>query len=265
MKFAPFCFLLILCIVANAQKKKPFGPSEHISEKNVFYLELLGGGILPTMKYEGTNYDTYKSDRFTAQTEGIGFRIQSTKMFSYGALISYRSQGVSFPDQNKYLLHTNYLNAFVPVEVGWPLSKSKRKATPMVLAFAGPYAAYFLNGNTDINGNESPITLSEIAQWDAGVEAGIGLRIPTFSVQGKSDLGLKVSYYYGLVNSFPETVDNIPSENLDSHLLSGTGSRFNRGIRLTISYSMSFGSKNPQTFTAGGNGKSTYKRFLNIH
>lgn len=265
MKHLPLVILVLISVAVSAKKNAPFGPTVQQYENNVFYLELLGGGIMPSMKFEGTNFDNYQSGRFTGQTEGIGFRIQSTKSFSYGALISYRAQGLSVPDQNKYLLNTNYLNLFVPLEFGVHLIQSKRKASPVLLGFAGPYAAYFLNGNAEAGGEEYPITSAEISQWDAGIEVGLGLRIPTFSLQGKSDLNLKVSYYYGLMNTYPNFDAAYPEENLDILLLSKTGSRFNRGIRFTFSYALSFGKGTPQTFTAGGDGKKTYRRFLNVH
>ena len=265
MKLLPLVILLILAYASNAQKHRPFGPTEQASEKNVFYLELLGGGIFPGMKFNGTPFDSYRSERFTGQTEGMGFRIQATTFVSYGALISYRSQGVSFPEQQNYLMHANYMNLFVPVEFGVRVGKSKRKARPKVLAFAGPYAAYLLKGDVERGKNEYALSTDEINQWDAGIEGGIGLRIPTFSLQGKSDLNFKVSYYYGLLNTYPEFGANYPEENLDQLLLSKTGSRVNQGLRFTISYAISFGGNKPESFTAGGDGKKTYKRFLNVH
>lgn len=265
MKFLPLIILLILSTVVSAQKHRPFGPTAQQYEKNVFFLELMGGGILPSMKFDGTNFDNYQTGRFTGQTEGIGFRIQNTKYFSYGALFSYRAQGLSIPEQDNYLMHTNNLNLYVPAELNLRLIESNQKASPVVLAFAGPYVAYFLNGNAEVGKTDYPITTDEMAQWDAGVEAGVGLRIPTFSVQGKSDLNLKVSYYYGLLNTYPEIGADYPDENLDLLLLSKKGNRYNCGIRFTFSYAISFGSGKPTTFTAGGDGKKTYKRFLNIH
>ena len=256
---------LILCLSVTAMAQKPFGPSEQAYKGNIFYLELLGGGISSSMKYSGTAFDSYSSGLFIGQTEGLGFRIQSTKSFSYGALFSYRVQGVSFPDENNYLLKAGYLNLYLPFEFSVKLLQSKRKASPAIIAFAGPYAASFLKGNVNIGNSEYELGQGEVNKWDAGIEGGIGLRIPTFSLQGKSDLNLKVSYYYGLLNTYSVFSTDYPQENMDLLLLSSSGSRINHGIRFTISYDISFGGGSPDSFTAGGDGKKTYKRFLNIH
>lgn len=254
--------ILLLLFTLQSFSKRPFGPSDVPVGKNIFYIELMGGGILPEMIFSGTPYDAYISDPALRRTGGIALRFQNSKVLSYSALISYREQGVTFPEKNETSLNANYLNLFIPVEFDLNFLSEKKKAGPAVVFFAGPYAAYYLGGNVKDLNYDFPLTKNEMNRWDIGVEAGVGIRIPTFSLQGRSNLNLKVSYYYGLNNSFPAVFPDYNNEQLEQLLLSGTGSRINRGLRLTISYEISLNRQKMNTFTAGGDGKKTYKRFL---
>ncbi|MFA9389137.1 MAG: hypothetical protein ACERKD_04995 [Prolixibacteraceae bacterium] len=254
--------LLLLSIGGLA--KGPFGPSVVPFKKNVIYLEIMGGGILRSMDYQNSSFDNYKPGLAIGQTEGLGIRIQNSKMFSYSALISYREQGVSFPELNNYALDANYLNLFVPLEIGIRLFKPKKKASPRIIGFAGPYIATLLKGSLTSGSENYALTSTDIQQYDAGVEGGIGIRIPIFSIQGKSDLNFKVAYSYGLMNTFVKGENPHDPQLMDLSLLSNSGNRWNRGIRISISYDMSFSTKKLDTFVAGGDGKRTYKRFLGV-
>jgi len=254
--------LLLLFVTISSFSQRPFGPSDLPVSENMFYLELLGGGILPDMKFAGTPFDADLSEPALRRSGGIAFRFQPSKVFSYSALISYREQGIVIPKRNETSLNANYLNLFFPVEFDLNLRKVKKKAGPVLVLFAGPYAAYFLGGNVKDLKSNFPLKNNDINQWDAGLEAGTGIRIPTFSLQSRSNLNLKASYYYGFINSFPPVFPDYNDGQLEQLLLSKTGNRVNSGYRFTLSYEISLNRQKIDTFTAGGDGKKTYKRFL---
>jgi hypothetical protein len=260
MKILLCCLLLLFSL--NIKAQHPFGPSGEGNLNHASYLGIHGGAILPFMSFNNTPFDQVVIGRMIRQNSGLSFRYEKISLFSIGVLLTYREQGVQIKDLNQLALKANYLNVFVPIEKEIKLSRLRKTAGPSVILFAGPYAAYFLYGNAKDKQHEMKLTTQTINLWDAGAEAGLGFRIPTFSMEKRSNLNLKVSYYYGLINSLPATLPDVTDEQFNTLLLSETGTRFNQGIRLTLSYEIALGKHNIQTFTAGGDGKNTYKKFI---
>lgn len=258
---------LLLCVAimlstAGLKAQNPFGPSKSSGDDHLFYIELLGGAIWPNMVFTDTPYDKELKGKLIRQNSGIALRYEKIGRFSVGALFTYREQGVYFPKKNEKILKTNYVNLFVPVEKDFHLSRLDKKVGPSIVFFAGPYVAYFLGGSSEDMQHDFKLSTTEINQLDAGAEAGLGFRLPTFSIENRSNLNLKFSYYYGMVNAFPSVIPDVPDDRLNSLLLSKTGTRINRGFRLTLSYEIALKRHKIETFTAGGDGKKTYKRFV---
>ena len=132
------------------------------------------------------------------------------------------------------------------------------------MAFSGPYVGYNVSGSMASGNNTIELSKDELSEIDYGAELGIGFRIPTFSMDGRSNLNIKASYFRGFANSFPADLSKYSAEEMSSYYLSSQGSRVNQGFKLTLSYDLSMEKKKVTTFTAGGDGKRTYKRFVNI-
>ncbi|MBN2806173.1 MAG: outer membrane beta-barrel protein [Prolixibacteraceae bacterium] len=260
MKILLCCLLLLFSSYIKAQH--PFGPSEGGKPEHAVYIELLGGAIWPLMSFNDTQFDNEVHQLFIRQNSGMAVRFEKKGVLSVGALVSYREQGVMFPDRSKLLLKSNYLNFYMPIEKDWCLSRLRKNSGPSIVFFAGPYAAYFLGGSVKDQQHDLTLSSEQINQWDVGAEAGLGFRIPTFSIEKRSNLYLKFSYYYGFMNTHPVDIPDYSDDQLNSYLLSKTGTRLNQGFRLTLSYEIALGKHNIQTFSAGGDGKRTYKKFI---
>ncbi|MDA3930177.1 MAG: hypothetical protein PF541_14605, partial [Prolixibacteraceae bacterium] len=166
--------------------------------------------------------------------------------------------------ESKYRLNLKNLNLFIPIEFDYNVFKLKSKGRPMLVVFAGPYVANNIGGEIIRLENKVPITINEVAKWDYGIEGGLGFRIPTFSADGGGNLSLKASYYLGLKNTLPKSISGYNDLEMNQYMLTTTGKRMNRGIRISIGYEFSLEKKKRTTFTAGGDGKRTYKRYVII-
>lgn len=253
---------LAFFIVQISFSQSPFGASTPQFGRNLFYIDLTGGLVIPSMTFSDTPYDQIESEQFNGKTYGASFRIQFRKELSFSSQFSYRELGSNFLKNGNYRIRANYLNLFTPLEYDLFLTPKPKSYLPNLLFFVGPYFAYNIGGSikTDLV-NVVDLSVNEIAQLDYGLEGGVGFRIPTFSLTGKSHLNIKASYFRGLANTFPFelTYDTEKANNL---MLSDQGIRANQGIRLAISYEFSLAKKEMTTFTAGGDGKKTYRKFI---
>jgi hypothetical protein len=254
-----FCQLMLLAFFLSAQS--PFGASKVGFNKNLFYFDLNGGFSTPSLVFDNNQFAGLKSDRFFDQTFGMGLRIQFKPKMSFSTHLSYRELGGKFNDYHQFCLQANYLNLFSPLEYDIQLTAKPRSHLPNIMLYAGPYFAYNLGGTINSEQIELLLTSNEMAQLDYGVEGGMGIRVPTYSFTGKSYITLKASFFRGLANNFPvgSTHELAQKEQL---MIADAGSRFNQGLRLTVSYELSLNKKKMTTFTAGGDGKKTYKRIL---
>ena len=253
--------ILLFFVSINLFAQSPFGVSKEHLEKKLFYVELMGGTVLPDIKFSGTSFSDAKSSRYFDKTGGVSFRFENKRFFSITAQLSYCGLGGYFPDNDDFKLKANYLNLFIPVELGCRMFSKKKKNGPCMILFAGPYGAKQIGGHISSNTLDIELTDNDISNWDYGAEGGIGLRIPTYSLNGHSNLTLKASYYRGFANTFPETID-YDSEQMTERMLSETGERYQCGFKLSLSYGFSLEKRQVSTFTAGGDGKKTYKKFL---
>lgn len=259
MKLVLFSFLFLpYLLVAQS-----WGPSK-VKAQNKVFLEFQGGAMFSDLIYTGSDFKNQTSSFYLGHTEGVAMRAQINQYVSAGALVSYRSEGEYLNDL-QLSVNPRFLNFYVPIEFDFaPLNKVD-KSKPSAIVFGGPYVAYNLGGFVKGDDVNFEITTNEFNSIDFGAEAGVGLRIPVFSMEGRSNLNLRISYFRGFVNSTVNTsISSKPDIELLQVGLSNAGSRNNSGIRLSVGYELSFVKRKMTTFTAGGNGKRTYKKFVNI-
>lgn len=254
-------FILLIIVTFEAQAQSPFGISKEPAKKNLFFFELMGGAVLPSMKYTGTSFDTYQNRWYFDKTAGLALRFERSQRFSVSTQFSYSGQGVYFPDNRDYKLNTNYLNIYVPLELDCLLTGKKKKSGPCFIVYAGPYIAKQISGKLITSTLDAELGENDVASWDYGIEGGLGLRIPTYSLSGHSNLTIRASYYYGLANTFPTSI-GYDAAQMNERILSTNGSRNQCGVKIMLTYGMSLEKKEVSTFTAGGDGKKTFKRFL---
>ena len=255
------CLVLIIFLQIVVIAQSPFGSSTQNFKKNLYYAELNGGGVMSSMAYDKNQYDVYNSDPFLNTTFGLGLRVQFDKHLSFSTQLSYRGQGASFSKYDNISIKTKNLNLFIPFEYDYFFKPIPKRVLPNAMFFAGPYIAYNIGGSIVSDRIKQDLTAGEMLDYDYGLEAGLGLRIPTFSFTGKSFLTIKASYFRGFANTLPASHEH-GDEQMEMLMLTNKGRRHNQGIRLTLSYELTLSKIEMTTFTAGGDGKKTYKRFV---
>ncbi len=262
MKNGFLILLLSVCTALYSFAQSPFGSSTVEFTKNIYYLEMGGGGIISSMGYFNNEYDNLKSSLSIGQTQELALRIQYSYNKSFATRFSFRSQGVNFSNSDQFIMRANYLNLFIPFEYDIRNSDRRKKTAPSFVWFVGPWAAYRVGGfaESDIL-KRTQLTDDDIYKFDAGLEMGIGIRVPIFSFTSSGYITMKASVFHGAINSLPFQ-NNYSEMHKAEMVLPDDGYRFNRGIRLTLNYEMSLTRKPVTTFTAGGDGKRTYQRFV---
>jgi hypothetical protein len=256
-----FIFLFLLFVALYSFAQSPFGASKVNFSGKLHYVEMGGGGILSTMPYYNNIFEGNKKEMVWGQTLELAYRLQFSESSSFATRVSYRSLGVNFPENDNFQLKANYVNLYFPFEYDFKSSDRRKKSAPAFVVFGGPWLAQQIGGNIKSDKIEQVLTFNEIVPYDAGLELGVGLRVPIFSFTSRGYLAFKASVFHGALNTLPGNSLCTPDQQQDL-FISDQGSRFNRGIRLSINYEMSLQSKKLTTFTAGGDGKKTYKRFI---
>lgn len=237
--------------------QSPFVLSKQKFNEQACFFELSGSLILPKVGFVGTEFDCNSSKNDFRNGFGVAVRWQFDKQWSLAANVSYRETGVFFPNNNNYRLMSKNINVFVPFDFDIYIKAKPRVKPPQFVLFVGPYFSYGFNGEVVSDLIQQNLSAKNTSPFDVGIEAGAGMRIPTFSFTHRSFIIIKASYFYGFTNTFPkERVFD------DFLMLSKTGKRYNNGIRITLAYELSMLKKEMSSFTAGGDGKKTYKRIL---
>lgn len=255
------CLITVLLLQITVAAQSPFGSSKQFFQKKLYYAELNGGGILSSMDYKKNQYDSYQSNPFLNKTFGLGLRVQFSNNLSFSTQLTYRTLGASFPKYDSMILKANSLNLFVPFEYDYFFKPVPNRVLPNAMFFAGPYIAYNIGGHIVSDRIKQELTSDEMLDYDYGLEAGFGLRVPTFSFTGKSFITVKASYFRGFANTLPASIRH-SDEQMNMLMLTDKGRRNNQGIRLTLSYELTLTKVEMTSFTAGGDGKKTYKRFV---
>ncbi len=252
--------LLLLCITGFSQS--PFGTSKVVFDKPVYFFEMGGGALYSSYYFYQNDLGNYTQQSTWGKMGELSLRVQFKEKVSAAARFSFRQTGSYFPEFDQLEIRPNYINIFLPVQYEIRKVEKRDKVKPMLMVFGGPWSAFRVGGNV----KTASLTLHEISQnqvstFDAGFEAGLGFRIPTFSFSSQGYLTFKISAYQGLLNTLP-TNSGFTEEQMKTYMLSDEGYRFSRGIRFSVVFEMSLHKKPTTSFTAGGDGKRTYKRFI---
>lgn len=230
---------------------------------NSFNIELVGGGVLPFTRYTPDNSDKLETKQLILLETGIIFRFQRGKWFSWLPGIKYLQHGNHIVSPYEYKLKANYLTFSLPVEWAFEIERKYKKSTSAFTLFAGPYIAAPLSGSVTGEGFREEIFQNSFTRFNYGIEGGFGFRIQTFSLSDKSNINLRVSWMQGFNDAFaPEEIIS-PLADYDNINFTD-GKRIISGLKVTLAFEISFKSKRVVSFTAGGDGKKNYKKFVII-
>jgi hypothetical protein len=260
--------LLIAGMVLFLQKNNFANDNPWFKDKdkmvgNSFHIELLGGGILPFTRYKPEAYNELETKQLILFETGLIFRFQRGKWFSWLPGIKYLQHGSHIVSPYEYKLKANYLTFSLPVEWAFEIERKYKKSTSALILFAGPYIASPISGSVTGEGFQEDIFQNSFTRFNYGIEGGFGFRIQTFSLSDKSNINLRVSWMQGFNDAFaPEEIISPPAAYDQFNFLEGK--RIISGLKVTLSFEISFKSKKIVSFTAGGDGKKNYKKFVII-
>ncbi len=254
-KYFETCLIVFFLFLfgSSVSAKNPWYSDKDKFAGNGCYLELFGGGVYPNMKFSNAELNSIERKSMFMYDFGMSLRCQMINWFSAGPRLSYFGQGVLLNDNSKYQLKANYIGLQVPLEFQFDLIKKKKGANMKSFFYLAPYLAVPISGTIQTSMTETNIVRGKnIADYNYGAEAGIGVRIPTFSLEDRSNLIFRLSWLQGLSNVFPES-GSVPE-------IGGNG--INSAIKLTVCVEIPLKNKKMVSFTAGGDGKKKYKKVV---
>lgn len=260
--YSTFVILLTSSIDCMA-KGNPWFPPTNLAIIKKGYIELVGGAQQTDMRYTGLPYPGLKRNIVPNLYGGIGYRYQIGDYFSIGGTGYYSKQGLSMGKNDHYILESNNIGLFIPIEYYINMTDDRKKKS-MVFFQAGPYIAAPYSGTIQSKDCLTSLNQSNIAPVDLGFECGAGFRIKVYSLQGRSFIRCKLSYFRGLTNTFADNELNGTAESLNQPHYQISGNRHNQGFRVTASIEIPLKKENVTTYTAGGDGKKNYKKFAII-
>jgi hypothetical protein len=264
MKLPLVLLILFLSIIASANFKNddPWFTSKDLLVKNKTFFELFGGAVCPDMSYSDKSFSTIEHKPLFSYDAGVAIRFQRGKWFSFSPRFTFLGQGVSMNDELKYSLIAKYVSFTLPVEIQLDLSKKMNNSNSKIYFYVGPYIATPVSVNILTKESSYWLLKSEMNRLNYGAEAGIGIRIPTFTLEGRSNINLRLSYLRGLNDTYFVYEKNIQDQSKRAQLYISDGKRFNSGIKLTVCIEIHLKAKKFVSFTAGGDGKKNYKRVV---
>lgn len=256
-----FLILFWLCLVFFSDAQTPFGNAKNRFEKPKVYVLLNGGAIYSEMKLSDDVSGAYGQEPFFTKTAGIGLRVHAKKRFSVIPQFAYHENGIYLPEYQDSKMTLAYLNFYLPFEFDISFWERKKKTYTSLLWEFGPYAGKNVGGKLVNKVDEYEVPSDYIEAFDYGFQSGIGVRIPTYAATSTSYLTFKVHCFTSLQNNIAQTLPQLDDAEKERFLLQWR-ERISRGICLTVTYDINLESKKVESFTAGGDGKKTYKRFL---
>jgi hypothetical protein len=260
-------FLLVLVCFSFLSKlwaETPWFPPTNLIKAKKTYFEIFGGMQQADMRYDAPGFPGLKRNFDPKVAAGMGVRYQVGDYFSSALYGVYSQNGISLGEENHYNFYTDNIGVFVPVEYHIKVS-SNPKVKTRIFVQAGPYVSTPVGGRVTSGQYTLPMGKALVAPLDYGVEIGSGVRAAVFSLNGRSYIRLKASYFRGFANTYSESELNGTATSLNQPLYSITGKRVNQGLRLMFSIEIPLEREDVVTFTAGGDGKKTYKRFVVTH
>jgi hypothetical protein len=266
-KLITYLFLILLLTTtakhnfAVTREKNPWYTKDMQSANRTF-VEIFGGGIYSSMLYSDKNYQSFERNHNILQDYGLGIRFQFGYLFSVNPRIANFGQGISLKTENQYHFKQNMVGVFLPFEVQIPLKNRMKTGITKLFFYVAPYLSTPISGEIKtINSIQKP-RASDMVKYNYGAEAGIGIRIPTFSMNERSNINIRASYMRGFNDTYsPFELDKILHPIGEEIYLLG-GLRYNHGIKLTLSIELFLSSNKMTTFTAGGDGRKNFKRVI---
>jgi len=237
-----------------------YTPKENLVGKKVYY-ELFGGIAYPRMVFKNYYYNQIKRNDAILPDLGVSVRFQPNRKFSFNPRLSYSKQSLSFSGSNTYQLKFNGINLSLPLDFQFQLGLRDQTSTTKLFFFFGPYIAIPFSGNVTTGSFSAKLKISDLVMPDLGLDAGLGFRIPTFSLEGRSNISIRLSYYRGFVDTYSE-VESKVNPLLNDRLYLNGGKRFNGGFKLSLGVEIPKRTKRVISFTAGGDSKKTYKKIV---
>jgi hypothetical protein len=256
-----FILLVFIAVTASVWAETPWFPPTNLIKAKKTYFELFGGMQQADMRFDSPGFPGLKRNFDPKVAAGFGFRYQVGDYFSSGLYAVYSQNGISLGEENHYSFYSDNFGIYWPVEYHIKICPDPKVKTRLFVQ-AGPYFSVPVGGRV-ISGNYTlPMTKALVAPIDYGVEVGSGVRVAVFSLQGRSYIRLKASYFRGFANTYSESELNGTARSINQSIYSVTGKRVNQGLRLIFSIEIPLEREDVVTFTAGGDGKKTYKRFV---
>lgn len=260
-------FVLIfawITIVSTLRAETPWFPPTNLIKEKKAYFELFGGMQQSDMRYDAPGFPGLKRHFDPKVAAGVGLRYQVGDCFSSALYGMYSQNGISLGDENHYNFYSDNFGIYWPVECHFRISPDPKVKT-RIFVQAGPYFSVPVGGRVTSGKYTLPMSKALVAPFDYGIEIGSGVRAAVFSLQGRSYIRFKASYFRGFANTYSASEQNGTAPSLNQPLYAITGKRVNQGLRLMFSIEIPLKREDVVTFTAGGDGKKTYQRFVITH
>jgi hypothetical protein len=256
-------FFFILTLTAVQAQTPWYMPIEYHQGKK-YYFEFIAGGSVSDLSYRGNMYNQLNRAIDFQPILGLAYRVQLPKQFSFAPAFVYENKGVIIADQIQYSLKAHYINLVLPCEFYKLLYPGSRSKTGY-FATIGPYIGIPVRGEIEYEELFVPLSKANFKPFDAGIEVGAGFRFSTFSTGGGTNIRIKLSYSHGFIDTYSnlEHKGTAKAINVPTYIIEGQ--RYNQLLKLTLGFEIPLEKKETITFTAGGDGKSTYKKYVNIY
>lgn len=257
-------FLYVVAFTINGMAQKNPWYSKDMNSTGCCYIELSGGGNYNFVDFSDKNYIPIKTNHLIFPEFGISYRAQLARWFSVSPRLFFLKLGETVSQTEKYTIGINDLSLLLPVDFQISLGGKRKRGITKIHMYAGPYGAIPLFANISTKNNSSQLPTSELSPWNYGIETGIGIRIPTFSLEASSNLNFRIAYRRGFSPLYQDQNIKAGAPFADHDITLIGGNRFNQSVSLVVGIEIPMKSKNFVSFTAGGDGKKNYKKVVVI-
>jgi len=257
------CFFILVSWGTVFSQTPWYQPIEHFIGKN-YFIEVIAGGSYSNFYYSQRLNNQINRQLSIMPHAGLTFRVQLKKYLSIAPTFCYENRGTHISDQIEYQFLSRYFTFYLPVEYNWLMFPGSRSQSGYFISLA-PYAGIPFNGAINYEGLKIPISEGNLKPFDLGAEIGAGLRISTYSKKNITNLRIKLSFCQGFVDTFSsmEKKGEAIALNLPKYIIDGK--RLNQMVKLSIGLEFPFKQKEIVSFVAGGDGKKTYKKYVNVY
>lgn len=257
-------FLFVVAFTTNGMAQKNPWYSKDMNSNACRYVELSGGGNYNFMDFSDKNYIPLKTNYLILPEFGITYRAQFSRWFSVSPRLFFFKLGEVVSQTENYTLGINDLGLLVPIDFQIPLGGKRKRGITKIHMYVGPYGAIPLFANITTKKNSLHMSTNELTPWNYGVETGIGIRIPTFTLEASSNLNFRIAYRRGFSPLYQDLNIKAGAPFADNDITLIGGNRFNQSISLVVGIEIPMKSKSFVSFTAGGDGKKNYKKVVVI-